>query len=340
MASENFIGLMTGTSADSLDGCIVSFDEEFHLLESMSIDISENYKSLIEKAINKGFKQISESRELYEAEISLNNKSVELINNLIQNSNLNRSDISAVGFSGQTVFHTYQKSYQIGNPQNIADNSMINVISDFRNFDIKNGGIGAPLIPIFHQYLFGKENCKKIILNIGGIANGTYLDGREIKLASDIGPGNCLMDLVAEMTLNTNFDPGGETASKGNIIQELLEKLHTKCAHMNYPRADDKQDYYKILNVDIKKHNNEDLLRTLAEFTADKILEFFKHCESPEEMIIHGGGINNHFLMGLIKEKLNVQIKTSDFKIPSKFVESAAFAYLAFLEKGEIFLAK
>ena len=91
MATENFIGIMTGTSADSLDGCIVSFDKEFQLHESMSIDISENYKSLIENSIKKGFKDISESNELYEAEIALNNKSVELINNLLTNSNLNKS---------------------------------------------------------------------------------------------------------------------------------------------------------------------------------------------------------------------------------------------------------
>mgnify|MGYP000742230159 CR=1 FL=1 len=84
----------------------------------------------------------------------------------------------------------------------------------------------------------------------------------------------------------------------------------------------------------------EDILRTLAEFTADKIYEFFNNCGNPEEVIFHGGGINNNFLMNLIEEKLKVQIKTSDFKIPAKFVESAAFAYLAFLREGKVFSAK
>ena len=340
MATENFIGIMTGTSADSLDGCIVSFNEGFQLLESMSIDISKNYKSFIEDSIKKGFKDISESKDLYEAEIALNNKSVELINNLITNSNLSKSEISGVGFSGQTVFHTYLKSYQIGDPQKIADNSKIDVISDFRNFDIKNGGMGAPLIPKFHQYLFGSENKKKIIFNIGGIANGTYLNSNQIVLASDVGPGNCLMDLVATKRLDSNFDLNGETASRGNIIKNMLEMLHASCAHLDYPRADDKQDYYKILNTNLDKHQTEDLLRTLAEFTADKIFEFFHNCGSPEEVIFHGGGINNNFLMNLIEEKLKVQMKTSDFKIPAKFVESAAFAYLAFLRKGKVFTAK
>ena len=214
------------------------------------------------------------------------------------------------------------------------------MISDFRNFDIKNGGMGAPLIPKFHQYLFGNENKDKVIFNIGGIANGTYLNNKKIVLASDVGPGNCLMDLVATKRLDSNFDLNGETASKGKIIEGMLEMLHASCVHLDYPRADDKQDYYKILNINFDKHQTEDILRTLAQFTADKIYEFFNNCGNPEEVIFHGGGINNNFLMNLIEKKLKVQIKTSDFKIPSKFVESAAFAYLAFLRQGELFSAK
>ena len=135
--------------------------------------------------------------------------------------------------------------------------------------------MGAPLIPKFHQYLFGSENSKKIVFNIGGIANGTYLDNKKIMLASDVGPGNCLMDLVATKRLDSNFDLNGETASKGKIIESLLKMLHASCVHLDYPRADDKQDYYKILNINFDEHQTEDILRTLAEFTADKIYEFF-----------------------------------------------------------------
>ena len=174
------------------------------------------------------------------------------------------------------------------------------------NFDIKNGGMVAPLIPKFHQYLFGSENSKKIIFNIGGIANGTYLDNKKIMLASDVGPGNCLMDLVATKRLDSNFDLKGETASKGKIIESLLKMLHASCAHLDYPRADDKQDYYKILNTNFDRYQTEDILRTLAEFTADKVCKFFNNCGSPEEVIFHGGGINNNFLMNLIEEKLKV----------------------------------
>ena len=148
------------------------------------------------------------------------------------------------------------------------------------------------------------------------------------------------MDLVAKKKLDSNFDLKGETASKGKIIESVLKMLHASCVHLDYPRADDKQDYYKILNINFDEHQTEDILRTLAEFTADKVCEFFNNCGNPEEVIFHGGGINNNFLMNLIEEKLKVKIKTSDFKIPAKFVESAAFAYLAFLRKGKVFSAK
>ena len=142
-----FIGLMTGTSADALDGCIVSFDGEFKLIQTQSLDLDNSYKKDYEWSIKNGYKTIEESKTLAELEKILNKKSVELVNNLIKKANLNISDISYVGFSGQTVFHTNNKSYQIGDPRFLANKSRINVISDFRNFDIKNGGIGAPLIP-------------------------------------------------------------------------------------------------------------------------------------------------------------------------------------------------
>ena len=108
---------------------------------------------------------------------------------------------------------------------------------------------------------------------------------------------------------------------------------------MSYPRADDKQDYYdlKELFIDIDPNS---LLRTLAELTAQKINEFYEFCDKPDEVIFHGGGTKNKFLMSLINNKINGLVRTTDDEVPSKYVESAGFAYLAFLEKGEIFKAK
>ena len=338
--NKYFIGLMTGTSADALDGCIVSFDKKFELIEAQSLELEDSYKTDYEWSIKNGYKTIEESKTLAELEKILNKKSIELVNNLIKKANLNISDISYIGFSGQTVFHTNNKSYQIGDPSLLANESRIKVISDFRNFDIKNGGIGAPLIPVFHKYLYSENDKKKLFFNIGGIANGTFLNNEEISLASDVGPGNCLLDLVSKKEFNTPFDSNGEEASKGKINIELLDRLLNESNQMQYPRADDKKDYYKIFNDSFLEIDKNSLLRTLSEFTAAKIKDFYVFCDKPDEVIFHGGGTKNLFLMDLIRSKLNTSIKTTDNEISSKYVEAAGFAYLAYLKKGEMFEIK
>lgn len=338
MISNYYIGIMTGTSADALDGCIVSFGEKFQLIQSASINLENSYKKDYEECIKAGFKEIHESKKLLELENILNNKTVELIDILLSSSDIDVSRISSIGFSGQTVFHTNQKSYQIGNPSSISKKSKIDVYSDFRNFDIKNGGIGAPLIPVFHKYLYA-EKKEKIIFNIGGIANGTYLKENKIALASDVGPGNCLLDFVASSSFNKPFDENGDLASKGKVDQTLFENLITKCSSMTYPRADDKQDYYSLVES-FKDIDPCSLLRTLTELTAEKIKEFYEFCDKPEEVIFHGGGTKNKLLMNIIKNKVNCLVRTTDDEIASKFVESAGFAYLAYLKKGEIFKSK
>ncbi len=338
--SNYFIGIMTGTSADAIDGCIVSFENGFDLIASDSINHKDSFKKDYEECIAKGLKTTEQSETLRRLENDLNNKTLELVNNILCENNLTDKDIASVGFSGQTVFHTYEKSYQIGDPQFIANNSMIKVISDFRNFDIQNGGMGAPLIPVFHQYLYAEENKKKIIFNIGGIANGTYLDGKNISLASDVGPGNCLMDYISAESYGFPYDKNGDFAKKGNLSSSSYKELLRKCSDMSYPRADDKNDYYKLINNTLLEIAPEDALNTLAVFTAQKIEDFYNFCDKPEDIIFHGGGVKNSFLMNLLKEKIGQKIRTTDNEIPAESVEAAAFAYLAYMNKGKVFNVK
>ena len=246
--SKYHIGIMTGTSADAIDGCIVSFENDFSLIASDSIDHEHGYKDNYEYCIAQGLKEVHQSKKLEKLENDLNEKSLELIENLLSKNNLSYEDVIAIGFSGQTVFHSREKSYQIGNPQIIANNSKIKVISDFRNFDIAKGGSGAPLIPAFHKYLFSENRKEKIIFNIGGISNGTYLKGNEISLASDVGPGNCLIDKIAKKELGLSFDNDGDSARKGKLHHALLDLLSTTSDNINfgYPRADEKTSYYRL----------------------------------------------------------------------------------------------
>ena len=133
--SKYFIGLMTGTSADSIDGCVVDFTNRFELIQSRSMNLEKNYKPKYEEAIKKGFKNKMDDEIVFELEESLNKSSVELIKHLLEE--IDAASISGIGFPGQTMFHDTERSYQIGCAQYIADEVGIKVIHDFRNYDLQ-----------------------------------------------------------------------------------------------------------------------------------------------------------------------------------------------------------
>ena len=320
-----FIGIMSGTSRDSLDACLIDFTNHFKILASETLDFNSNYKTWTDISL------ISNE---------ITNKSIEIVKNLIEKSSVKRSDIVGIGFSGQTISHNDKHSVQAGDPKKIAQSTRINVFSDFRNKNIAEGGRGAPLIPDFHQYIFSETGKRKLIINIGGISNGTYLNGNKIIAASDIGPGNCLLDLVMLNLQLGDFDKDGELASNGTVNQPIKEELISVFGNMPYPRADDITAYtnpFMVRFEDYKKIPVNEILRTLVEVTAEKIKEFYEYCEYPNEIIFHGGGTLNKTLMNCIAQKTTNNCQTTDYLIPSKYMESSAFAYLAYADKGILF---
>ena len=321
---------MTGTSADSIDGCVVDFSNGFELIHSKSNDLEKNYKAKYEEAIKKGFKNRNDDEIVLKLEESLNKSSVELIKSLLEE--IDTSSVSGIAFPGQTMFHDTERSYQIGCAQFIADEVGIRVIHDFRNYDMQQGGLGAPLVPEFHKYLFAESNKRKVIFNIGGISNGTYLDGEDIRLASDVGPGNCLIDLVAMRDFGIPYDEDGKIAATGQIDQQLLNSLLDKILTKGYPRADDKSFYYNL--DELKSDKPENLLATLSELTALCISDFCDSFDLPGEILLHGGGTKNNYVMERLEKSIGSSFRLTDHLIPSKYVESAAFAYLAYLKRG------
>ena len=316
---------MSGTSRDSLDACLIDFTNHFKILASETLDFNSKYKTWTDISL------ISNE---------ITDKSIEIVKNLIEKSSVKRSDIVGIGFSGQTISHNDKHSVQAGDPKKIAQSTRINVFSDFRNKNIAEGGRGAPLIPDFHQYIFSETGKRKLIINIGGISNGTYLNGNKIIAASDIGPGNCLLDLVMLNLQLGDFDKDGELASNGTVNQPIKEELISVFGNMPYPRADDITAYtnpFMVRFEDYKKIPVNEILRTLVEVTAEKIKEFYEYCEYPNEIIFHGGGTLNKTLMNCIAQKTTNNCQTTDYLIPSKYMESSAFAYLAYADKGILF---
>jgi len=323
--SSLFIGIMSGTSRDSLDACIVDFTDHFKIVATETLNFDPAYKT---------------STEIPFIGTEITNKSVEIVKKLIEKISIHESKIAGIGFSGQTISHDAKHSLQAGDPKKIAELTNINVFSDFRNKNIAEGGRGAPLIPDFHKYIFSEVGKRKLIINIGGISNGTYLDGEKIAAASDIGPGNCLLDFVMTNLQLGDYDQDGELASNGTINQPIKDELISNFIDMKYPRADDITAYTAPFLKRFEEYKEipvNDLLRTLVEVTAEKIKEFYKYCDFPKEIIFHGGGTLNKTLMKTIAEKISNDIQTTDHIVPSKYMESSAFAYLAFADKGVLF---
>ena len=317
-----YVGLMSGTSRDSLDGCLVSFENGLNVLACETLNFSDGY-------------QTSQDQAYIDREIT--NKSIELVHKLIKT---RKENVAAIAFPGQTISHNDDFSLQAGSPETIAKEIKIPVYSDFRNFDIAKGGKGAPLIPLFHQYLLSEKDTEKLVLNIGGICNGTYLKDKKIIHASDIGPGNCLLDATMRNFNLGKFDSDGLMASKGNVDGVLLEKLLKQIDFLSYPRADDLSIYLNLMETykkSLAEKNPEDILCTFVELTVKKIEEYFNFCGAPAKVIFHGGGSENKYLMRRIKETINTEISTINSLISSKYVESAAFAYLAFKERAVLF---
>ena len=202
-----FIGTMSGTSHDGIDVCAIKVTNQISLLKFCSFQ----YPLRLRRDISEVIQQQQLSLDMYfELDKKIGIAFGKSINKFLTQNKINKRNVAAIGLSGQTLFHKpkgkYPFSIQAGDPKIIANECGVNVVSDFRNDHIKLGGEGAPLVPEFHQKLFAKKNTPLVILNIGGISNFTYLDGKLNFYGSDCGPGNALMDIYCQSFLNRPFD--------------------------------------------------------------------------------------------------------------------------------------
>ena len=339
------LGLMSGTSGDGVDASIIRSDgnTKYEVIKDKYFkydnEIYLNIHTLKEK-INKLEDLQKFSKELDDLERKITLFHAKTIENLCDN---NKIDI--IGFHGQTIYHNAQEkiSNQLGNGKLLSQLTKKNIVHNFRQQDIKNGGEGAPLTPIFHQLIIEQKKIKPpvIIINLGGVANYTLIwQGREIPLqnnllSADTGPGNCLIDEWIRKKTTMSYDKKGKIASQGNINKEIIRKLLK--AHP-FKKSYDIKDFNLTL---LNKLSLEDGAATLTEYTAisliDSILDFLEDAQWYKTMniLLCGGGRKNNFLVSRIKKKI-VNSKTNRLaklidclSIDGDFVESQAFSYLA-----------
>ena len=337
------LGLMSGTSGDGVDASVIQSDGDtkYKAIKNKYFkydkQIYENIHNLKEKIHNlvdlKKF-----SKELIDLERQITLFHVEVIKEVDKQQ---KSDV--IGFHGQTIYHNSQEkiSRQLGNGKLLSQLTKKKVVYNFRQNDIKNGGEGAPLTPIFHQLLATqyKLDLPICILNIGGISNITIVEeptGTYGFTSRDIGPGNCLIDTWVRKNSKLNFDKDGLLAAKGNRNQIIFEQAQ---------ELFDNRSNQKSLSLDVNDFDVsfarglslEDGATTLTDFTAkiigSALFSLLSNVNNKLwKVLVCGGGRKNHILIEKIKKSTvkNIFIQPiDDYGIDGDFVESQAFAFLA-----------
>lgn len=329
------IGLMSGTSMDKIDGVLAETNGEnyFNVIAKSSLKYKKKTVQNLKYFINNH--HLAEGKSLKRKNL-YNNVTIEhisVIDDLISKTNLKPS---VIGFHGQTIYHNSKKkiSIQVGIPELIKKKFNIDVISNFRRNDIKNGGEGAPISPIYHKFLIDKFKLPIpcCFINIGGVANLTYYDGSCL-IGFDTGPGNGLMDIYCNKNLNIPFDKNGDLASKGKVNKNLvLQFCKNEFFSKSYPKSLDKFTFSDfLLNEDFTSLNNNDALATLNEITVQTILKSLTILpEKPSLIVMMGGGVKNLCLVNNLKSKNSCKLINSDeIGINSEYAESEMIAYLA-----------
>ena len=341
------LGLMSGTSMDGVDASIIQTDgkSEYKAILDKYFEYPESiYNDLIilrdKIKISKDLKRYQKKIKSVEKDITIFH--AESVEKILKKTSLN---VDFIGFHGQTIFHNSKEkiSKQLGDGKLLSKITKKKVVYDFRQNDLKNGGEGAPLTPIFHKLIVEKKKIKPpiIIINLGGIANYTLIwQDKEIPtqnylLSADTGPGNCLIDQWIREKTDKSYDKMGKIAKLGNVNKEIYEKLFN--AHP-FKKSYDIKDFNLRL---LKKLSLEDGAATLTEYTADSlivnILDFLENDQwyKTIKILLCGGGRKNNFLVSRIKKKTitnktNRPVKLIDsLDIDGDFVESQAFGYLA-----------
>ena len=337
MVDGLYIGIMSGTSLDGIDTALVSFENNhFELVKTHSQAWPEDLKNRLKELIETG-DSLDETLELDQA---CAHQYAKATSECLARAGATASQIIAIGCHGQTIRHAPDKlpgyTLQIGNPATIAEETGITTISDFRSRDIAAGGQGAPLAPAFHKAVFAAPDKKRIVLNIGGIANITAL-GKDTVVGLDTGPGNRLLDDWISHKKQLAFDENGDFAASGKLIEPLLEHLlQDKYFSLAFPKSTG-SDYFNLKWVldnagEYLGEPAENIQATLAALTAKTIKnEINKVMNDPDEILICGGGVHNHHLVSLLKQEFQGKHvgSTEEFGCPPDWVEAVAFAWLA-----------
>ncbi|MCW5667181.1 MAG: anhydro-N-acetylmuramic acid kinase [Piscinibacter sp.] len=342
MASAAYVGLMSGTSLDGVDGVLVQLDLDrpealrvhAHVHQPFARPLADELLALNTPGPD----------ELHRAALAGNAVArtyAAVTADLLQGAGMAASDIRAIGAHGQTVRHRPQSfdghgyTLQLLNPALLAELSGIDVVADLRSRDVAAGGQGAPLVPAFHRARFARPGQAVAVLNLGGIGNLSLLHADGSVTGFDCGPANALLDHWARRHLGQDFDAGGRWAAGGRVDATLLAALQREPYFALPPPKSTGRD---LFNADWLGRfgpdalSAQDVQATLAELTAWAAAQALQqHAPATTELLVCGGGAFNDDLLFRLRERLPActVATTAAHGLPPDQVEACAFAWLA-----------
>lgn len=343
-----FTGLMSGTSLDGIDAVILDFDEGgLALVGALHTPYPPALRAALLQVMARGEARLDTLGQL---DVQLADAYAAAARGAWQAAGLTADAIAAIGCHGQTLWHApsgpHPFTWQLGDPHRLAELTQVTVVADFRRRDVAAGGQGAPLVPAFHADVFRAPDEHRLLLNLGGIANLTWLPHDGEVLGFDTGPANGLLDAWCQEIRGEAYDADGAWAASGTVNAALLDRLLAEpWLQQPPPRSTGRE----LFNLAWLRRLGGDLLATLppadvqatlAEYTAATVADALRFLPAqPARVLVCGGGVHNADLQRRLAQVLGgagraaghaiALESTAAHGLDPMHVEAAAFAWLA-----------
>jgi len=332
-----YIGLISGTSRDGVDAVLVSFPEgRPEIREVLCLPYPPAVADELARLAGTGRRPRNE--ETAQLDAALAGHFADTAQRLLGQAGVAAEAVRAIGSHGQTVWHEPDgpdpRSIQLGDPARIARLCGITTVGDFRSADLVAGGQGAPLAPLLHRALFHPARGRRVVLNLGGIANISVLDDRGSVAGFDTGPANCLLDAWVRTQRGELFDAAGAWAASGRIEPGLLEPMLADPYFRRSPPKSTGTEYFNLAWIDahpgIRDVAPANVQCTLAELTALTVSAAIAPT-APADVLVCGGGVHNAHLLARIRAHLPaVPVRsTAAAGLDPDWVEAVLFGWLA-----------